>query len=404
MLANVTCPSCQHKFWLDEGEMGNRQVCPSCNSPFFAGKSVAEARMSASSAAAAAAQPSYAKTMIGESAPPIKYNCPRCKTALEAASIEAGTKKNCPNCTQRHQVPAQAKLESMAPAPNLNKTMLAGDESAAPPRPPIKYNCPNCKKEFESPADQAGTKKNCPSCNQRFQIPAAPLAGPGTPNLNKTRLATDESAGPVSAPQGGYAADGARGSSPVAPGTAPAAGGAWPPYVTPRNVALAIIVLLLLLIVVPAVWRNGAHADSEALAKAQLDLEKLKAEIALKKLAVDEQARAEADEDRRNEERREKRRLQQQREDEEYRRRMADLDDDARRAEESRRRKAKEKLDMEDREDERKHKQKMDKLREEREAAKREQDEAQQKIDKQPPPPVVHYPPYNPRYYWPWGW
>ena len=56
---------------------------------FFAGKSVAEARPGAQPVATAqpvaAAQPSYAKTMIGDMAPPIKYNCPRCKAPLEAA-------------------------------------------------------------------------------------------------------------------------------------------------------------------------------------------------------------------------------------------------------------------------------------------------------------------------------
>src|SRR5438067_6209531 len=163
MLHNVTCPACQHRYVLDESQMGSRQTCPKCQSVSFAGKSTPESRPSAASAASAAsAQASYAKTMVGEAAPPIKYTCPRCKAPLEAEGIEAGMKKNCPNCTQRHQVPAAPKPEPAAPAPALNKTMLAGDETAAPPPPPIKYNCPNCKKPLESPADQAGTKRNCP--------------------------------------------------------------------------------------------------------------------------------------------------------------------------------------------------------------------------------------------------
>src|SRR5438045_1204352 len=102
MLANVTCPNCQHRYYLDEGQMGSRQICPKCQAAFFAGKSSAEAKAGGSpmlAAAAAAAQASYGKTMITEEAPPIKYNCPRCKTALQAEAIEAGTKKNCPNCT-----------------------------------------------------------------------------------------------------------------------------------------------------------------------------------------------------------------------------------------------------------------------------------------------------------------
>src|SRR5262245_27230807 len=171
MLANVTCPACQHRYWLDEGEMLSRQVCPKCQAAFFAGKSTAEPKAATVPPSSPA---SYAKTMYTEPAPPIKYNCPRCKATLEADALEGGTKKNCPNCSQRHQVPA-AKVEPAAPAPELNKTLLASDESA----PPIKYNCPNCKKPFEAPLDQAGTKRNCPACNQRMQIPAAPAGTPG---------------------------------------------------------------------------------------------------------------------------------------------------------------------------------------------------------------------------------
>ena len=107
MLANVTCPACQHRYWLDEGQMGTRQICPKCQAPFFAGKSRPETR--AEGAPAASAKPSYAKTMITEEAPPIKYNCPRCNAALEAPSSQAGTKINCPHCTPRLQVPAASK-------------------------------------------------------------------------------------------------------------------------------------------------------------------------------------------------------------------------------------------------------------------------------------------------------
>src|SRR5262252_8683364 len=101
MFAVVACPACQYKFSIPEGDMGKRHVCPNCKSPFIAGKSGAEAVASAPVLAAAGVgagaggNPSYAKTMLGETAPPIKYNCPRCKAPLEAPSIEAGTKKPC---------------------------------------------------------------------------------------------------------------------------------------------------------------------------------------------------------------------------------------------------------------------------------------------------------------------
>ena len=315
MLANVTCPACQHKYWLQEGEMGSRQICPNCQSPFFAGASVAEARSKTSPAvtaapgASAALQGNYAKTMIGDMSPPIKYNCPRCKAPLEASASEAGTKKNCPNCTQRLQVPAAPKPEPVASSPNLNKTMLAGDESAAPPRPPIKYNCPSCKKPLEAPAEQGGTKRNCPACNQRLQIPAAPAVAS---IRNKTMLAADESAGMANVSQSSFSGDGVRGASPLAAGPASGAGGPWAAHLTPRNVAIGIVVLLLLLLVVPAVIRGGKDVDKEALAKTQMELEKLKAEIDLKKMEMDRQAKAEVEARRQVEEMTRRRREQEE--------------------------------------------------------------------------------------------
>jgi uncharacterized membrane-anchored protein YhcB (DUF1043 family)/DNA-directed RNA polymerase subunit RPC12/RpoP len=60
-------------------------------------------------------------------APPIKYNCPSCKKPLESPASEAGVKKPCPACGQRHQVPA-APLR-----PNPNKTMLVTDANSPQP-------------------------------------------------------------------------------------------------------------------------------------------------------------------------------------------------------------------------------------------------------------------------------
>ena len=380
MFAVITCPACQYKFSIPEGDMGKRHVCPNCQSPFFAGKSVAEAvgaAVSAGMAASAgtAANPSYAKTMLGETAPPIKYNCPRCKAPLEAPAIEAGTKKPCPACGQRLQVPAAPPPAPAVAPPNLNKTMLASDESKAPP---IKYNCPNCKKPFESPASEAGTKKNCPACGQRFQIPAATPA----PNLNKTILASDES----KAPAGGYPPT----SVPAAPGAGTAPGQVVPPSTpfTPRNIAIAAVVLLLLLIAVPAFIRGGKHPDSDALAKAQLELEKLKLEIAAKEKALADQKIADGETLKKWSDKMEAmiREQDAQKRDkaaqEKWEQRKRDLDAE------------------------------FQKLREAAEARQKERDrelkealQAQQKnqtIIQQPP--VIYYPPYHPRYYWPWGW
>jgi DNA-directed RNA polymerase subunit RPC12/RpoP len=398
MFSNVICPACLHKYWLPEGEMRSRQTCPKCQAPFFAGASVAGARPAAPSAEV---QAGYAKTMVGESAPPIKYNCPRCKAPLEAPASEAGTKQNCPNCTQRLQVPAAPKLEPAAASPKLDKTMLASDESAAPPRPPIKYNCPNCKKPLESPADQGGTKKNCPYCSQRLQIPAAP---PVASNRDKTMLASDESAAPARTSPGAFTADGVRGSIPVAAAQAPPVN-PWAAALTPRNVFLGVVVLLLLLLVVPAVIRGGKVEDKEALAKAQLELEKLKAEIELKKREMDLQSKAEAEARKKIDEMMQ----ENKKKDEEFRaerKRLLDaIEDEAKKAA------LKKKLDDDSKQQEadrlameKKYELALAELKQKQEETRKAL-EASQKTQQtiiQQPPPVIYYPPYHPRYYWPW--
>ena len=94
MLARISCPACHNQFSIPEGDMGTRQVCGKCHSPFIAGKAMMEPQ------GAGNAQGNN-KTMLGNTAPAIKYNCPRCQAPLEAMSIEAGTKKSCPACAQR---------------------------------------------------------------------------------------------------------------------------------------------------------------------------------------------------------------------------------------------------------------------------------------------------------------
>jgi DNA-directed RNA polymerase subunit RPC12/RpoP len=137
MFASITCPACRHKYTIPEGAMGSRQSCPNCRTPFLAGKSVpegaiADVPMKYEPVAAAGIN----KTMLGETEPPVRYNCPRCKKPLESPAIEAGTKKPCPSCGQRLQVPMPPP-----PPPGLNKTILATSEgnpqaagvSTAPP-------------------------------------------------------------------------------------------------------------------------------------------------------------------------------------------------------------------------------------------------------------------------------
>jgi hypothetical protein len=131
MFHRITCPACQHKFTVPEAAMGHRQTCPNCQSLFQAGKSVPEAEvpMKLQPAAAAAGAVPHNKTLLAETEPQIKYNCPRCKKPLESPASEAGLKKPCPACGGRLQIPAAPRP---APQTNLNKTILATDETAAP--------------------------------------------------------------------------------------------------------------------------------------------------------------------------------------------------------------------------------------------------------------------------------
>jgi DNA-directed RNA polymerase subunit RPC12/RpoP/biopolymer transport protein ExbB/TolQ len=130
MFTLITCPTCQHKFTVPEAAMGKRHSCPHCQALFTAGKSVADAPAEVAMKLQSPAETPMNKTMLGETAPPIKYNCPRCKKPLESPSIEAGTKKPCPFCGGRLQVPQPPPSAS---GPPLNKTLLATDDSAPKP-------------------------------------------------------------------------------------------------------------------------------------------------------------------------------------------------------------------------------------------------------------------------------
>jgi DNA-directed RNA polymerase subunit RPC12/RpoP len=398
MFARVSCPACQYKLSIPEGDMGKRFVCPNCQSPFFAGKTLEESAAAAAPLSAGGPPAGFAKTMLGETAPAIKYNCPRCKAPLEAPASEAGTKKPCPSCGQRLQVPAAAPAAAAAAQPNLNKTLLAADESKAAPLPPIKYNCPNCKKPLESPASEAGTKKNCPACSQRLQVPAAAPAGP---NLNKTILASDEGRPPAPG-MAAYATAAAPGSA----GNA-AAGQRYigPVPLTARNVAIAAGILLLLLILIPAVIRGGKFEDAAAMAKAQQDLEKVKAEIEARKAEIKDRQLADEHTRQRLEEMGRELSRQDEQMRENHRSALRAVTDDKLRTQ------LEEKFERERRDFEQK-KRDMEKTQQEAlaqakaaaDASRAALEAAQQRQQTiiQQPPPVIYYPPYSPRYYWPW--
>jgi len=122
VFCQVACPTCKYTFVVPSDSLGTRIVCTNCQSTFLTG---AEPGRTMPQQPAETAAPK--KTMFGDESPPIRYNCPRCKKALESHPGEAGTKKPCPSCGQRLQVPA-APPNAMFPPP-LNKTLLASGNS-----------------------------------------------------------------------------------------------------------------------------------------------------------------------------------------------------------------------------------------------------------------------------------
>jgi DNA-directed RNA polymerase subunit RPC12/RpoP len=376
MFAVITCPACQHKLTIPEGTMGKRQTCPNCHSPFLAGKSVAEEEVPMKLEPAAVSP--FNKTMLGETEPPIRYNCPRCKKPLEAPASEAGIKKPCPACGQRIQVPAPPA----ATAPSaLNKTMLA--ETG----PPIRYNCPNCKKPLESPASEAGIKKPCPACGQRLQVPSQSPTEVPKPNLNKTMLATDESKAPSSSAQTGQQQTPMTASAPSAT--------AQPASSVNRNLAIAglgigaLLILTLLACIITGMILGPRTPGLDP--KVQQEIAALKAEIEQKKTEIANQQKAFdaliADQKARQE------RLDLQR----------DLDarnqqylNDKNLAAEAKAKRDQEQRDLDQR------KQFEAQMKSQLEATQKALDAANQRqttIIQQAPPPVYWY---SPRYYYPW--
>jgi DNA-directed RNA polymerase subunit RPC12/RpoP len=391
---------------LPEIEMGKLQTCPNCQSSFVAGKSAAERRGGLLAAGTPQQQqPGYAQTMLADTAAqPIKYNCPRCKAPLEAPASEGGTKKNCPNCSQRHQIPAAPK-PTPAPAPALNKTMMATDESAAPPPalPPIKFNCPNCKKPLEAPASEGGTKKNCQHCSQRLQVPAAPPAPAA--GLNKTKMAVADEQGGWFTP-GAASAPGHAGLPPMPAGKEAPSQGANPTLLTPRNVAIGAVLLVLLALVVPAVIKGGKRDNSDELAKAQIELEKLKADIELKKHEVAQQKIDQANQTKQLQDMINQMTARAQKDAEANRAALASIADKREKEKlEEKFNAAQRKLEEDKQAMEKKQQEILADLQRKLDENKRALEAAQTKqqtIIQQAPPPVVYYPPYHPRYYWPW--
>jgi DNA-directed RNA polymerase subunit RPC12/RpoP len=349
MFASITCPACRHKFTIPEGAMGSRQTCPNCQSPFLAGKSVAETADVPMKFEPAAA-PALNKTMLGETAPPIRYNCPRCKKPLESPAGEALTKKPCPACGQRLQVPAAPP--PAAPQPNLNKTLLASDES-----------------------NQATGLK------------------PGQP------MSVPTAAAPAVAAPAGQAAVGAHQSA-----------GATAVSAKTLGIGAVLIggflVLVLFGCILTAVIAGG-KTDAAAMVALQKELERAKAEIEQRKTDLDKQRRDEADQRQKWEAMLADLKTKQERID-----RERDLDARNKEYQDNQNLalKAKAKRDEEQRDLDRqkqdsdaKFNQLLAQMKAEAEASRKALEAANQKqqiIIQQPPPPVYY--PWHPRYYYGW--
>jgi uncharacterized membrane-anchored protein YhcB (DUF1043 family)/DNA-directed RNA polymerase subunit RPC12/RpoP len=289
MVANVTCPACQHRYWLPEGETGTTQVCPQCRSPFFVGKSVA--------------------------------------------------------------------------GPSLNKTMMAGEQSAAPP---IKYTCPNCKKPLEAPAELAGTKRHCPFCSQRLQVPAAPS---GTPNLNRTMLGGSEITATPGAAHGPPPAGGQKLDAAVD------AVRARLRRLTPIQAAIGGGGLVLLVLLIGfVIFRGGKGGDTDPVANAP-ELEKLKREIEQKQADLERQAKAEADVRKLLDEMIRKNREEEERHREEEQRRLRGIDDEDARAS------LKRNLDQEQQQRDKERQEKEKKTQQALDDAQRKLEETQRALD-----------------------
>ena len=134
MFANLACTVCGHCFTVRQEQMGQRVVCPSCNTPFVAGDVAATLAGPTSPTPLkehVAAQPGVTdetRTILAPLQEPIRHSCPRCKKSLEAPPGMAGQKLNCPACGQRLQIPQ--------PAADANRTLLGSRADSKPSSSP----------------------------------------------------------------------------------------------------------------------------------------------------------------------------------------------------------------------------------------------------------------------------
>ncbi len=169
----------------------------------------------------------------------------------------------------------------------------------------------------------------------------------------------------------------------------------------------AACLLLALLFIVPAILRGGNRTDAEALARVQMELEKLKADIEQKKNEVDRQEAVEASERQRAEDWKREMRDRDEKMRREQMELMRSVSDQNKRSEmEAKFNAQQQRFEEEKRAMEMKQQQDLADEKRRLEESKRALDAAtaKQQTIVQQAPPVIHYAPYHYRYYWPWGW
>jgi DNA-directed RNA polymerase subunit RPC12/RpoP len=107
MFMNVVCPTCGKKCRVAESALGQVAQCPACAQSFQCGSVSPKSLQTFPVPADRSAQVSLTPQVntvdgIGNA---VHYRCPRCARQLVSPAHQAGQKINCPDCSQRLQIP-----------------------------------------------------------------------------------------------------------------------------------------------------------------------------------------------------------------------------------------------------------------------------------------------------------
>ncbi|OAI48656.1 hypothetical protein AYO44_06750 [Planctomycetaceae bacterium SCGC AG-212-F19] len=104
----------------------------------------------------------------------IAFSCPKCKTMLQRADAEAGTKTLCPSCNQKLLVPApaskdqtimgqlQPELEDRLSTTSSDRPRVVTSDPV--PVTVIRCTCPHCAARIEGKRVSFAMLTTCPEC------------------------------------------------------------------------------------------------------------------------------------------------------------------------------------------------------------------------------------------------